>query len=314
MAFGAVFVPTLQEPYYDFILVEYTPSGNLGRLKTIHDSEILHNEYRLQHDTNARVLEISRMTETPGVLFSVKCSRLKYLFTKPYKKERSLYIETVYHGSKCFEHGGPYEDIITSLKTPHSARTDHRLKMSGRLKGFHYNEKTYPAYPAESAFFDWLYLSALQGKSNICDKASLLFEYDAFTDMDFNPATQKCIVCPARVAAMYVGMTKAGVLTDPVEFQTIATLNNVMIQADISVHDCDVIMNIAPAKESVAVVLDHPPVELSIGEKIINKFLGEGTVCEITATGVKIDFGAKGVKIFLNPAAFEQGYLRKVNG
>mgnify|MGYP003324749119 CR=1 FL=1 len=62
------------------------------------------------------------------------------------------------------------------------------------------------------------------------------------------------------------------------------------------------------------VALDHPPVELSIDEKIINKFLGEGTVCEITATSVKIDFGAKGVKTFLNPGAFEQGHLRKVNG
>ena len=129
MAFGAVFVPTLQEPYYDFILVEYTPSGNLGRLKTIHDSEILHNEYRLQHDPNARVLEISRMTGKPGVLFSAKYSRLKYLFTKPYKKERSLYIETVYHGSKCFEHGGPYEDIIRPRLLLHRMQFIKNIKM-----------------------------------------------------------------------------------------------------------------------------------------------------------------------------------------
>lgn len=38
MAFGAVFVPMLQEPYYDFILVEYTPSGCLGKDKIKYDN------------------------------------------------------------------------------------------------------------------------------------------------------------------------------------------------------------------------------------------------------------------------------------
>jgi hypothetical protein len=138
-------------------------------------------------------------------------------------------------------------------------------------------------------------------------------EYDAFTDMDFNPATQTCIVCPARVAAMYVGMTKAGALTTPPDFHFLAKLDGVMIQADISVKDYEVIMYVAPSDEAIKVVLDHPPVDLLIGEKIINKFLGEGSVCEITDTSVKIDFGAKGVKTFQNPYAFEQGYLRKAN-
>ena len=137
MAFGAVFIPKLQEPYYDFILVEYTPTGSRGRTKTIADGQKLHDAYRTQHDPNAHILEISRMAERPGVLFSTACARMKYLFTDIYKRERNVYIETVYHGSKCFESGGPFEDIIASFKTPYSARTDYRLKESGRLKNYH---------------------------------------------------------------------------------------------------------------------------------------------------------------------------------
>jgi hypothetical protein len=92
MAFGAVFIPKIQEPYYEFILVEYNPSGYLGRSKTILDSQILHNEYRIQHDPNARVLEISRMADDLGILFSTKCAKMRYLFTTPYRRERDVYI------------------------------------------------------------------------------------------------------------------------------------------------------------------------------------------------------------------------------
>lgn len=312
MAFGAVFVPTLEEPYYDFVLVEYKASRSLGEAKTRKDGQALHDAYRNQYNANAHILEISRMAEGPGCLLSTKYARMEYLFRTPYKRKRNVYIETVYHGSKCFESGGPFEDLISSFKTPYSARTDYRLKTSGKLKNFHYDEITYPSYPAESAFFDWLYLRALQGNSDICNMASQLFEYDAFTDMDFNPVTQKCIVCPARVAAMYVGMTKAGVLTDPVDFRMVATLDNMMLEADIHTNDQNVTMLLAPSDDDVEIVLDHPPVELSMGEKLTNKFWGEGTVCEITETGLKVDFGTKGVRTFLNPDAFEKGFLRKV--
>ncbi len=314
MAIGSVFIPTDHEPYYDWILIEY-PDGGYPRAdaNTKMHSEAIHDEYRRQYNLDARILEISRCAETPGNLFSTKYAKMQYEFTEPYKRKRDVYIETVYHGSKCFEDGGAFDDIISSFKTPYSARTDKRLKINGRLIGFHYNDRIYPAYPAASAFFDWLYIGALQRNSSICDISSLLFEYDAFTSYEFNAATQTCVVCPARVAAMYVGMTKAGVLTDPVEFQTLAMLDNMMLQTDMFEGEYEVMMALAPKEKDIKVRLDHPPVEVAIGEQIIHKSLGTGTVCDISETSVKIDFGIKGVKAFLNPSAFNNGFLRKVS-
>ena len=312
MAFGAVFIPSLQEPYYDFILVEYTPSGYLGSEKTKKDSNILHEAYRIKYNAEANILEISRFAKKPGDIFSTKYAKILYQYTYPYKHQKSVCIETVFHGSKCFEKGGPYKDIIMPSKTSHSARYDKRLQNSGKLLNYHLYDRTYPSYPATSAFYDWLYISALQGNSNICDLSSLLFEYDGFTDMDYNPNTQMCVVCPARVAAMYVGMTKAGVLTNPVDFSSLATLDNMMLQADIGRDgDHDVIMEIAPSKEKVEVILDNPPMEVEVGDKIVNKVFGVGEVVETSDKIITIDFGIKGKKKFNNPDAFNSGFLEK---
>jgi hypothetical protein len=312
MAIGSVFIPVDHEPYYDWVLIEYPDAGYpRADANTNMHSKALHEEYRQRYNSNARILEISRCAEAPGNLLSTKYAKMQYEFTKPYKRKRTVYIETVYHGSKCFEHGGPFEDLISSFKTPYTARNDKRLKENGRLNSFHFNEKFYPAYPAASAFFDWLYISALQSNSSICDIAPLLFEYDAFTSYEFNAKTQMCIVCPARVAAMYVGMTKAGVLTNPVDFKTLAMLDGMMLQADMFNGEYEIDMSIAPKEESVEVKLEYPPVEVEIGEQIIHKLLGPGTVCEINETSLKIDFGIKGVKTFLNPSAFDNGFLRK---
>lgn len=264
--------------YYDFVLVEYTPTGYLGSAKTTHDSVILQEEYRKKYNPDANILEISRLAPRPGSKFSTKYTRLHLLYTKPYRRMLKINIEAVYHGSKCFENGGPYEDLLSPKTTAHAAKYDKRLGDSGKLLKFHFDERNYPAYPCESAFFDWLYINALQRDSNICDVSSQLFEYDAFTDMDFNPTNQKCIVCPARVAAMYIGMTRAGVLTDPVDFKALATLDNMMLWADIYKAGYDVIMEFAPSEEKVKVILDHPPVEASIGDKIVHKTLGVGKV------------------------------------
>ena len=312
MAFGAVFIPTLQEPYYDFILIEYTPSGSLGRDKTRYDSKILQDEYRKKYNADANILEISRFANKPGDILSTKCARIVYQYTYPYKYEKRVCIESVFHGSKCFENGGPFVDLIRPSISSHSSRYDKRLQSSGKLLNYHFYDRTYPAYPATSAFYDWLYISALQGNSNICDLASVLFEYDGFTDMDYNPNNQMCIVCPARVAAMYVGMTKAGVLTNPVDFSSLATLDSMMLQADIRRDgDHDVPMAIAPSKEKVKVILDNPPVEVEIGDKIAHKAFGVGEVVETTDKIITIDFGEKGKKKFNNPDAFNNGFLKK---
>src|SRR5436305_816201 len=45
-------------------------------------------------------------------------------------------IEAAYQGSKVFEHGGPYTDIYR--KTGREAKTDSRIRDSGKLISFNY--------------------------------------------------------------------------------------------------------------------------------------------------------------------------------
>ena len=104
-------------------------------------------------------------------------------------------VETFFQGSKIFNLGGPYNDLY--YKTPIEAKRDQRLSESGDLIGFNYENKDWPLMPA-TAFYDWLYCSALQQNK---PQADALLHFDAFSDIEFNPS--KSINCQAASAALY---------------------------------------------------------------------------------------------------------------
>ena len=58
-------------------------------------------------------------------------------------------------------------------------------------------------------FYDWIYLKTLQQNPAV---ASSILEYDAFTDIEFNP--KKSFSCQARSAALFVALTNNGQLID----------------------------------------------------------------------------------------------------
>ena len=58
-------------------------------------------------------------------------------------------------------------------------------------------------------FYNWLYINALNLNNDLADQ---VIEYDAFTDIVFNP--QKSINCQAEAAAIYVSLRKQGLLTE----------------------------------------------------------------------------------------------------
>ena len=113
-------------------------------------------------------------------------------------------IESVYQGSKVFEKGGPYRDLYE--KDSRQAKKDPRVRESGRLTGFNYFGQNWPLVP-KTAFYDWLYLNALQPHKIYLEK---LFKYKGFTDIEFNP--QKSINCQARTCALLVSLLKLSCL------------------------------------------------------------------------------------------------------
>ncbi|EMF8479019.1 hypothetical protein ABM000_07580 [Morganella morganii] len=148
------------------------------------------------------LLEISSKSENElGVALSAFNLKIK---TKKLSKEFT--VESAFQASKVFEMGGPYVDILD--KSSIDAKRDIRLKESGELVNFKFYNTIWPLIP-RTAFYDWLYLSALKQNEII---AIELLKFNGFTDIEFNPA--KSINCQARAAALFVSLVKRNMLDD----------------------------------------------------------------------------------------------------
>lgn len=148
----------------------------------------------------SHILEISSSSATP---LGVKLSAFNLIITTK-KLNKSFTVETAFQASKIFEHGGPFTDLLGM--DSRAAKKDIRLKESGNLVKFKFYNIEWSLKP-RTAFYDWLYMSALCQNPELADG---LLEYEAFTDIEFNP--QKSINCQARSAALYVSLCKRKLL------------------------------------------------------------------------------------------------------
>ena len=111
-------------------------------------------------------------------------------------KLNGIYLENVFQSSKVFSEGGPYRDLL--YVSPKEAKRDERLRNSGRLTGFRYDDINWPLAP-RTVFYDWLYYNAV--RECISDEElKQLSAYDAFTDIEFNP--EKSLNTQAEAAAL----------------------------------------------------------------------------------------------------------------
>ena len=116
-------------------------------------------------------------------------------------------VECAYQGSKVFENGGPYHDLY-QVKS-RDAKTDERLKNSGKLIGFNFCGEDFPIEP-KTVFYDWLYINGLyQNKKDLIQE---LDTFQGFSDIVFNP--NRSLNCQARAAALYVSLSKNGLIDE----------------------------------------------------------------------------------------------------
>lgn len=182
----------------------YSGFSTSQKLKTI---ESFHHEI-LQKYKNLKVLEIStKSNEELGQKLSA--FNLK---SETINKKIPFTVETAFQSSKVFENGGPYKDLLE--KTSKEAKTDERLRTSGKIISFNFFNKDYPTEP-KTLFYDWLYINVLE-KNKDLHKA--LFQYNCFTDIEFNPA--KSINCQAHAVALFISMKK-----NNIDFEKIKDIN-----------------------------------------------------------------------------------------
>lgn len=149
-------------------------------------------------------LEIStKATEKLGIALSAFNLKIET------KQGNKITVEALFQGSKVFENGGPYTDLLNL--EPHKIKKDLRLKNSGLIVGFRYKNKEYSITP-RTAYYNWTYINALHLNP---DLAKEVVTYGAFTDIMFNP--KKALNCQAEAVAIYVTLYKYQLLDKALE-------------------------------------------------------------------------------------------------
>lgn len=114
-------------------------------------------------------------------------------------------LECAYQGSKVFQKGGPYKDLL--LANPREAKKDPRLRSSGNLVAFELESEFFPTEP-KHAFYDWLYIRSVYRQR---ERLVELANFDGYTDIEFNPS--KSINCQARSFATFLSLHLRGQLS-----------------------------------------------------------------------------------------------------
>lgn len=205
MANRPVFVPLKKAPFVDVFMPEFTWNGGFAVSQKQKNIVALHQSYNRRFP-DRKVLEISsKSLQELGVELSA-FHLTKYV---PALAD-CVPVECVFQGGKVFRAGGPYTDLYTA--SPREAKRDPRLRSSGELKSFFFDGAEMPLVP-RTAFYNWLYINALLENADLAEQ---LLEFDAFTDIEFNP--NKSSNCQAEAAAVYVALARQGLLGQCEEF------------------------------------------------------------------------------------------------
>ncbi len=213
MAFRPVFVMTEKAPYVNVIMSEFSWNGGFAVTQKQKNIVALHKSF-LSRFPKHNPLEISSKSLQE---IGVKLSAFNLRKNVP-SKNKSIPVECIFQGGKVFSGGGPFIDMYDML--PREAKRDERLKSSGLLRNFYFEGEKFPLTP-KTAFYDWLYINAIMENKELADQ---ILQFDSFTDIEFNP--DKSINCQARAAAMFVSLSKCGLLDRCADFNDFVMLLN----------------------------------------------------------------------------------------
>lgn len=200
MARRLVFVPDSGRPYVSELSLDFEYSSGFSLQHKQRSIASLHAAYAAKFPSS-RVLEVSSKSERG---LGVQLSAFNLMIEHPGRGSYS--VECAFQASKVFEHGGPFVDLFDV--SSRAAKTDRRLRESGKLVGFKYFAHEFPLEP-KTYFYDWLYASALCCDDKLVERVMM---FDAFTDIEHNP--ERSINCQARTVAKVVGLARAGLLED----------------------------------------------------------------------------------------------------
>jgi type I restriction enzyme M protein len=150
-----------------FANFEWVPGLHISRKKM--------NVRNLHAAIPMKTLEVSTKSDEA---LGVKLSAFSLIY------DEGIKLESYYQASKVFDNGGPFRDI--AFKSPKEAKSDPRLKTSGKFIGF-YDVDEDQKWGLGEPYYDYIYIkTAFKNLSD--EELEQLASYDAFTDIEFNPA------------------------------------------------------------------------------------------------------------------------------
>ena len=184
-------------------LAAFTFNNGMAPVQKVRNIRAMHESILGMH-SDARILEISTKSGNQlGASLSAFNLKLEYF-------EAPSAVESAFQGSKVFEMGGPFRDLVSAL--PWEAKKDERLRTSGPLIAFELDDGERFAPDGSSDFYDVIYLRALLSNP---DQLEELSAFDTFTDIEFNKTKlgfqpKKSFNTQARSCAIAVSLYLTG--------------------------------------------------------------------------------------------------------
>ncbi len=197
MAERPVFIPKYSYPYYQEVSVSFHYAAGFALVQRQKNIAAIHEAY-LKIDPHARILEAS--SKSPSSLGK----SLSPFYLKAEYLGREVPVENIFQSCKVFQSGGPFLQILDMQ--PVKAKTTSLTKTHGPLLYYEYDHERYPIDP-HGWLYDWIYLHALAAHPDLLNQLS---DYNAFTDIAFNPKTGS--TCQAKCLAICLGLQKKNLL------------------------------------------------------------------------------------------------------
>lgn len=167
------------------------------KLKSIHS---LHQAF-LKHHPKSKMLEIS--SASPN-LIGVQTSA----FNLKVRTTHGEYtVEQLFQAGKVFKEHGNQEELLR-LSSNQARRQIKVINQNDQLVSFKGFKDYFPLEP-KTYFYNWIYICGLHQHKDIAQKIA---QYNAFTDIYFNPV--KSFNCQAQSCSIYVSLLRRGLLDE----------------------------------------------------------------------------------------------------
>lgn len=200
-----IFLPSETRPFVFHKNVSFvwvcglSRSQKQKRVRAFHAAAIEEKEMKILEVSSSSEVEIGVQLSA----FNLKVSLLPEIAT----------VEGVYQSSRVYRNFGPNPKWLHCTgkeikKEINSLKKNGIIDKNESPKFFELNGEKWVIHPTD-LFFNWVYMNGLweleQKNPGVFEE---LLQYDAFTDINFTPATGTN--CQAKAVAKYMGMKKSG--------------------------------------------------------------------------------------------------------